>query len=205
MTYIVIKQYVAKGYVRKVPENESYNSKWYLPHFPVIRPDKDTTKIRIVFDASAKCQGTSLNDAINQGPKLQRDLFDVLLRFRRFPVAIVCDIAEMYLRISISPKDQPYHRFLWRGIDQDRRPDVYEFDRVVFGMNSSPFLAQFVLQHHAKKNKPDFPLAAETIDKSTSLPNRYPLLHVPGSLNYTNCNRSRCQDVYGMKELLLIR
>ena len=163
----IIKQYVAKGYVRKVPENESYSSKWYLPHFPVIRPDKDTTKIRIVFDASAKCQGTSLNDAINQGPKLQRDLFDVLLRFRRFPVAIVCDIAEMYLRIGISPKDQPYHRFLWRGIDQDRRPDVYEFDRVVFGMNSSPFLAQFVLQHHAKKYKPDFPLAAETIDKST--------------------------------------
>ena len=82
-------------------------------------------------------------------------------------MAIVCDIAEMYLRIGISPKDQPYHRFLWRGIDQDRRSDVYEFDRVVFGMNSSPFLAQFVLQHHAKKNKPDFPLAAETIDKST--------------------------------------
>ena len=94
----IIKQYVAKGYVRKVPENESYKSKWYLPHFPVIRPDNDTTKIRIVFDASAKCQGTSLNDAINQGPKLQRDLFDALLRFRRFPVAIVCDIAEMYLK-----------------------------------------------------------------------------------------------------------
>ena len=153
--------------MRKVSENESYKSKWYLPHLPVIRPDKDTTKIRIVFDASAKCQGISLNDAINQGPKLQRDLFDVLMRFRRFPVAVVCDIAEMYLRIGISHEDQPYHRFLWRGIDQDRRPDVYEFDRVVFGMNSSPFLAQFVLQHHAKSYRTDFSLAAETIYKST--------------------------------------
>ena len=163
----IIKQYVAKGYVRKVPENESYKSKWYLPHFPVFRPDKDTTKIRIVFDATAKYQETSLNDAINQGAKLQRGLFDVLLRFRRLPAAIVCDIAKMFLGIGISPKGQPYHRFLWRGIDQDRRPDVYEFDRVAFRMNSSPFLAQFVLQHHAKKYKPDFPLAAETIDKST--------------------------------------
>ena len=115
-----------------------------LAAIPVGRPVKDTTKIRIVFDALEKCQGISLNDAMKQGPKLQRDLFDVLLRFRRFPVAIVCDIAEMYLRIGISPKDRPYHRFLWRGIDQDRRPDVYEFDRVVFGMISSPFLNQFV-------------------------------------------------------------
>ena len=108
----IIENYFAKGYVRKVSENEIYKSKWYLPHFPVLRPDKDTTKIRIVFDASAKCQGISLNDAIYQGPKLQLDLFDVLMRFRRFPVAVVCDIAEMYLRIGISHEDQPYHRFL---------------------------------------------------------------------------------------------
>ena len=73
-----------------------------LPHFPVIRPDKDTSKIRIVFDASAKCHGTSLKDTIHQGPKLQQDLFDILLRFRRFPMALLCDIAEMYLRIGIS-------------------------------------------------------------------------------------------------------
>ena len=67
----IIKQYVTKGYVKIVPENESHKIKWYLPLFPVLGPDKDITKIRIVFDASAKCQGTSLNDAINQGPKLQ--------------------------------------------------------------------------------------------------------------------------------------
>ena len=107
--------------------------------FSAIRLDKDTTKTRIVFDASAECGGVSLNDVIHQGPKLQRDLFGVLLCFRRFPVALVCDIAEMYLRIGIAAEDKPYHRFLWRGIDQSRQPDVYEFGRVVFGVNSSPF------------------------------------------------------------------
>ena len=79
------------------------------------------------FDASAKYEGVSLNDKIHQGPKLQRDLFDVMLRFRRFPVAIVCDIAEMYLRIGISHADKPYHRFLWRETNQNRTSDVYEF------------------------------------------------------------------------------
>ena len=50
----VIDQYIEKGYVRKVPDNEKVDSKWYLPHFPVLRPDKDSTKIRIVFDASVR-------------------------------------------------------------------------------------------------------------------------------------------------------
>ena len=77
----IIERYV----VKKVPKSEQSTSKWYLPHFPVIRPEKDTTKTRIVFDASATCEDISLNDVIHQGPKLQRDLFDVLLRFRRFP------------------------------------------------------------------------------------------------------------------------
>ena len=113
-----IEQYIEKGYVRKVPVHEQSRSKWYLPHFPVIRLDKDTTKTRIVFDESAECGGVSLNDVIHQGPKLQRDLFGVLLRFRRFPVALVYDIAEMYLRIGIAAEDKQYHRFLWRGIDK---------------------------------------------------------------------------------------
>ena len=77
----------------------------HLPHIGgahVLMVNLHTVKITKVFDASAKCQGISLNDAIYKGPKLQRDLFDVLMRFRRFPVAVVCDIAKVYLRIGIS-------------------------------------------------------------------------------------------------------
>ena len=75
-----ITQYLDKGYIRKVdPAEEKPARKWYLPHFPVVRLDRTTTKTRIVFDASAKFGGISLNDVIYQGPKLQRDLNDVLL------------------------------------------------------------------------------------------------------------------------------
>ena len=77
-------------------------SRWYLPHFPVLRPDKETTKMRIVFDASARYEDHSPNDLNHQGSKLQRELFDVLLRFTRQPVALVCDIAEMYLQNGIA-------------------------------------------------------------------------------------------------------
>ncbi|XP_078360456.1 uncharacterized protein LOC144644785 [Oculina patagonica] len=163
-----ITQYLEKGYIRKVDSAEEKPSrKWYLPHFPIVRPDRTTTKTRIVFDASAKCDGISLIDVIYQGPKLQRDLNDVLLRFRRRPVALICDIAEMYLRIEVAPKDRSCQRFLWRSLDQQKEPEEFEFNRVVFGVNSSPFQAQFVSQSHAERHKDELPLAAETVSKST--------------------------------------
>ena len=99
--------------------------------------------------------------------KLQNDLFSVLLRFRCNPVALMCDIKEMYLQIKLKPEDQPYHRFLWHNMETDREPDVFKFDRVVFGINSPPFQVQFVAQEHARKHQSEFPLAAETVLKST--------------------------------------
>ncbi len=163
-----IKEYVEKGYIRKVhPDREKAAAQWYLPHFPVVRLNKSTTKVRIVFDCSAKCEGVSLNDEIHAGPKLQQDLFDVLLRFRRNPVAVACDIKEMYMQIAIEEQDRPYFRMLWRDLNPDQEPEVYEFSRVVFGKNSAPMEAQFVVQENARKQQELFPLAAETVLKST--------------------------------------
>ena len=151
-----ISQYMEKRYIRKVsPDEKQPRRKWFSPHFAIVKPQKVTTKVRIVFDGSGKCDGVSLNDAILQGPKLQRELFDVLLRFRRNPVAITCDISEMYLRIEIASEDRPFHRFLWRDLNLYKEPEEYEFSRVVFGINSSPFQAQFVTQTHAQKHQED--------------------------------------------------
>ena len=80
-----IAEYVQKGYVRQVPSDEQLpSSVWFLPHFPVVQLDKATTKVRIVFDGSARHAGTSLNDLLHPGPKLQRELSDVLLDFGCF-------------------------------------------------------------------------------------------------------------------------
>ena len=59
-----------------------------------------------------------------QGPKLQNDLFAILLRFRRDPVALMCDIKEMYLQIKLNPSDRPYHRFLGRDMGNKENPSV---------------------------------------------------------------------------------
>ena len=140
---------------------------WFLPHFPVIKMDKETTKTRIVFDAAAKSEGSSLNDVIHSGPKLQRDLFDVLLRFRKNQVAIICDIAEMYLQIEVKKEDRKYLRFLWRDLEVSQPAKCFEFTRLVFGLNSSPFQAQLVSRKNAEDHQAQYPRAAETVLKST--------------------------------------
>ena len=124
------------------------------------------TKVRVIFDAVVKHNGKSLNDAIWPGPKLQRDLVDVLTRFHRVPVALSADIYEMFLQVELQEKDRPYHRFLWRDFDTSREPDVYEFQRLLFGSTASPFCSEYVLQTHAKTHALDFPQAASTIEDS---------------------------------------
>ena len=161
----IIEEYLEKGYVRKVPCTKE-GEQWFLPHFPVIRNDKATTKVRIVFDAAAKHDGKCLNDAVLPGPKLQRELVDVLCRFRCAPVALSADISQMFLQVGLQQEDRVFHRFLWRNLDDHKEPDVYEFLRLPFGNASSPFCAQYVLQAHAKALSEEKPNASETIDNS---------------------------------------
>ena len=62
---------------RYVDAKKGTNNGWFLPHFPIIRPDKSTRKVRTACDGSVKSEGKSLNDIIYPGPKLQQDLINV--------------------------------------------------------------------------------------------------------------------------------
>ena len=127
---------------------------------------KDTTKVRVVFDAAKKYDGKSLNDSIRPGPKLQREIVDVLTRLRRAPVALSADISEMFLQVGLQDKDRPFHIFLWRDFDSSKDPDVYEFRRLLSGNTASPFCAQYVIHAHAQAHTETFPTAAESVDNS---------------------------------------
>ena len=71
-----IKSYGEKGYVRKLSPDEvtSPSSSWCSPHLPIVKLDKTTTKVRIVFNGFPKCEGLSLNDTIRAGPKLENEI-----------------------------------------------------------------------------------------------------------------------------------
>ena len=57
-----------------------------------VQRDKDTTKVRIVYDASAHAKGPSLNDYLNTGPKINQKVVKFLLRFTSFRLAWTADI-----------------------------------------------------------------------------------------------------------------
>ena len=98
-----INQYVEKGYAVEIEESEDGNKRVrYLPHHAVFREDKESTKCRVVFDASACDEDDlSLNDCILTGPALQPNLVSVLLRFRTQRIALMGDVQNMFLQIKV--------------------------------------------------------------------------------------------------------
>ena len=83
-----------------------------VPHHPVIRRDKTTTKLRVVYDASAKTTGPSLNDCLDPGPKFDQKILDILSRFRVHQFAITADIKKAFLMISVSLEDREFLFFM---------------------------------------------------------------------------------------------
>ena len=109
----VIDDYQKKEYIRVVPTSEPRpDSEWFLPCFPVVHPDKETTKVRIVFDASAKLNEESSNTEALPGPKLQSNISYILVLFRKELEVLVGDVSQMYHQLVLKPEDRPFHRFL---------------------------------------------------------------------------------------------
>ena len=74
----------------------------YLPMDAVRKEHSSTTKLRVVFDASAKsASGISSNDLLLVGLTVHSPLIDVLLRFRVHCVALTADVSKMYRAYSL--------------------------------------------------------------------------------------------------------
>ena len=150
--------YLKKGHARKIPLDEvnTYATKWYLPHHPVLNPQKPS-KLRVVFDCAAKSKGVSLNDALMQGPDLVNSLIGVLIRFRKEQVAITADIESMFHQVRVDPLHCHALRFLWwpQG-DLSAPPEVHQMMVHLFGSSSSPSCAAFSLRQTAHDYESEF-------------------------------------------------
>ena len=154
----IIEDQLEKGIIEKVKEGQPVgNQVHYLPHHPVISPQRNTTKIRIVYDASAKIRRSSpsLNDCLYRGPVMLNDLCGLLLRFRMNPIGILSDIEKAFLQIGLQTQDRDVTRFFWmkdhKLCKAKENLQIYRFKRVPFGVISSPFLLAASIVYHLKK------------------------------------------------------
>uniref|UniRef100_A0A183FAA1 CCHC-type domain-containing protein n=1 Tax=Heligmosomoides polygyrus TaxID=6339 RepID=A0A183FAA1_HELPZ len=156
----VFKDQVQKGILEEVSpeEMQTKNTVHYLSHQAVLTPSKTTTKIRIVFDASAHYSGKpSLNDVLHQGPLILPKLFSMMLRFRTGSIAIISDVEKAFLQVRLHKADKDATRCLWLR-DIHRPPEgnnvvVYRFTRVTFGLNASPFLLSATIRFHLESEE----------------------------------------------------
>ena len=142
----VISTMWKEGMIEEVDEDQPCDLEYYLPHHPVVKENSLTTKVRPVFDASAKSiNGVSLNDCVEAGPNLLPDLIGVLLRFRRWQIALTADVQKAFLQVGVDKNDRDAHRFLW---DDEGTTRVMRFTRIPFGNKASPFLLMATIRHH---------------------------------------------------------
>jgi hypothetical protein len=137
----VLQEYLDLQHMEKVGNEEIPKNSVYLPFHAVVREDKETTRVRIVFNASsAGTNGVTLNDALLVGPTLQEDLRDILLRWRTHKIAYVADIVKMYRQIEVDEADRDYQRIVWRS-DAQKPIEDYRLISVTFGTACAPYLA----------------------------------------------------------------
>ncbi|XP_018393393.1 PREDICTED: uncharacterized protein LOC108772368 [Cyphomyrmex costatus] len=163
-----MSEYVELNHMSSMNESAQNSQRIvYLPHHGVFKDNSSSTKLRVVFDASAKNnQGISLNDALLVGPVSQDNLIDIVLRFRFYKIAITADLQKMYRQILVHNDERDFQRILWRS-SSDEPVQEYQLNTVTYGQSCASYLAIKCLRQLASENLERYPLAAHSLLNDT--------------------------------------
>ena len=163
----VISEQLEQGVVEKAPE-QAKGKEFYLPHRAVVREEAETTRLRVVYDASARAHGNapSLNECLHAGPPLQNKLWSVLIRSRFHAVAVAGDLRKAFLQVRIRETERDALRFHWITDKNSKEVETLRFTRVLFGLAPSPFLLGCAIQQHLETWKSRLPESVSEVLKS---------------------------------------
>ncbi|XP_041973748.1 uncharacterized protein LOC121729336 isoform X1 [Aricia agestis] len=134
-------EYLQLNHMTEKSTSEKFNAQYYLPHHGVERESSTTTKLRVVFDASAtSTSGKSFNDIQMIGPTVQQDLLSILLRYRQHKYVVTSDVEKMYRAVLVEPSQRFLQQILFR-FDPSEPLKSYFLNTVTYGTASAPYLA----------------------------------------------------------------
>ena len=142
------------GIIEKVEDPVQYKKLHpnfsYLPYMAIMKPERETTKCRVVFLSNLKEQVTNMfshNQAMYAGPNLNHKLSIALLNLR-FNQHLICfDISKAFNQINLYENDQSRLMFLWfNNISKgDYSIKTYRNKRLPFGLRCSPTILMMAL------------------------------------------------------------
>ncbi|XP_017493933.1 PREDICTED: uncharacterized protein LOC108382046 [Rhagoletis zephyria] len=140
----VLEEYATLSHMEVTTPYESASGEkfwaFYLLHHAVVKPEKKTAKLRVVFNASKKSgSGYSLNDVLCTGPTLQPDLMLLILKWRTYKFVFNSDVEKMYRQILLHEGDQDYQQIVFRSETNSPIHD-YKLKTVTFGVNCAPYI-----------------------------------------------------------------
>lgn len=165
-----MREYIELGHMQPIePSIAQRFPQYFIPHHGVYK--KGTDKIRCVFNASSKGPGgKSLNDELLAGPKLQKDIVDIILHFRLHEVVFSADIRQMYRQVLVHPLDRQYQLIVWRDhsrqeTDDQVQPEIQQFqlNTLSYGVTTAAFLAMRCLHELAYQGKDTHPRASQIL------------------------------------------
>ena len=166
----IVRNQLEEGIVEVAPETLTGDRTFYMPHKPVVRESASTTKVRMVFDASAKPHplANSVNECMYTGPSLQPLLWDILIRARMCTHLVLADTQKAFLQIGVREEDRDAFRFLFNinGKEQHLR-----LTRVPFGGESSPFLLGATLNYHYDQQNEESQETVQALRENTYVDN----------------------------------
>lgn len=146
-----IREYIELGHMSRISEPAWPH--YFLPHHGVLREHSTTTKLRVVFDASATTTSNkSFNDIQMIGPPLQNDIFSILLRFRQYKYVACADVEKMYRQVLVHDDQRNLQLILWRENASDEL-SIYRLNTVTYGTASAPYLSMRCLRQLAQETE----------------------------------------------------
>ncbi|XP_050528029.1 uncharacterized protein LOC126898125 [Daktulosphaira vitifoliae] len=129
------------GSINKDKDEINRADYYYLPHSYVLNDNSHSTRLRVVFNGTSKTNnGLSLNCILMNGPKIQSDLLNIVVRFRTQKYVFSAGISKLYRQILIHDDDHNYQRILWRS-NQSDEINIYKLCIMTYGLVHPVFLA----------------------------------------------------------------